>query len=63
MANLNTTDLRNSIKGKSLNEAEAILRQKNQRIKTVEIQTQLAIFNHWVSPWADHITAIIRSAT
>ena len=61
--NLNTTDLRNSIKGKSLNEAKASLRQHNQGIKTAAIQTQPPIFN-WVSPWADHITiVIIRSAT
>jgi hypothetical protein len=60
--NLNRTDLQNSIKGKPLSDAETLLRQKNQRIQKVGIQTQPGIF-WWVSPWADHITVIIRSST
>jgi hypothetical protein len=59
--NLEQTDLKNSIKGKSSGEAEAILQKKNQRIKTVDIQTQPRIFP-WVSPWADHINVIIQPA-
>jgi hypothetical protein len=60
--NLNRTDLRNSIKGKSLSDAKTFLRQKNPRIQQVDIQTQPGIF-WWVSPWADHITVLVRSST
>jgi hypothetical protein len=57
---LEQTDLKNSIKGKSGNEAKTIL-QKDQRIKKVDIQTRPGIFP-WVSPWADHINVIILPA-
>jgi hypothetical protein len=60
--NLNTMDLQNSIKGKSRSDARTLLRQTDQRIQNVDIQTQPDIF-WWVSPWADHIDVIIRSAT
>jgi serine/threonine protein kinase len=59
---LNTTDLQNSIKGKSLSEAQAIVRQKSTAIKTVDIQTLPSIFT-WVSPWADQINVIIEPAS
>ena len=58
--NLEQTELKNSIKGKSRGEAKTILRG-NRRIKTVDIQTQPSIFP-WVSPWADHINVIIQPA-
>lgn len=59
--NFNTVDLRNSIKGKPISEAQNILSQKNQSIKNVDIQTLPGIFNS-VSPWVDHINVIVRSA-
>lgn len=60
--NLDIDDLKNSIKGKPLSDAQAIVRQKNNDIKKVDIYTQPAIFT-WVSPWVDHITVPIQSAS
>jgi baseplate J-like protein len=60
--NLNTTDLQNSIKGKSPSEAQAILHKRSQDIQMVDIQTQPGIFNWEVSPWADHIHVIFLPA-
>jgi hypothetical protein len=59
--NLNIQDLQNSIKSKPLSDAEAIVRQKNKDIKTVDIHTQPGIFT-WVSPWVDHITVTVQAA-
>jgi Baseplate J-like protein len=60
--NLDIKALQNSISGKSFSQAQAIVRQQSQHIQTVNIQTQLGIFNS-VSPWADHITIIIQPSS
>ncbi len=60
--NLNVQALQNSITGKSFSQAQTIIRQQNQHIQTVNIQTQPSIFN-WVSPWANHIHLVMQPTT
>jgi hypothetical protein len=58
----NLKGVQNSIAGKSISDAEAILRQRGrQRVQSVDINTWPGIFN-WVSPWADHITVDVEPA-
>jgi hypothetical protein len=59
---LNITDVQNSIKGKSPDEARTILLQKRPDIQTVDTQTQPGIFGWELSPWADHIQVIVSPA-
>jgi hypothetical protein len=59
---LNITDIQNSIRGTSPNEARTILLQKRSDIQTVDTQTQPTLFNWEVSPWADHIHVIVLPA-